>query len=150
MVKRRRFQRRAALAALFASTAVLALGTAVSAQASGGSCRQGPTVTDFLGGRFPTSVCPTWITSHVRQDPNGGTASAGVLYAGHNWVVCQRMGGTNPKNGTGVNNYWLYTQADVGFMNNGWGWLPANAVSYGGDWEPIPGVPMCGIGVGGR
>lgn len=59
----------------------------------------------------------------------------GYLYAGNNWFVCQARGGENPAVGSARNNWWLYTQADVGYSNGGWGWFPATKVSCGGNYQ---------------
>ena len=128
--------------------AVLIVGAAMpsATHAAPGSCWAGPTVTDWLGRKHQTRVCPTWTGTNLLDIPQEGTTKVGYLNAGNNWVVCQSYGGANPQLGGTRNHWWLYTQADTvsGYPERkGWGWLPATAVSYGGDEEPIPDVPAC-------
>ncbi len=131
---------------------ILTLGVALAAGSSAivapsasadGSCWGGPTVTDYKGRTFATHTCPTWTGTGV-YDAVVTPETSGYLYAGDNWMVCQKTGSNNPTFGAGgQNDYWLYTQGDVSYFHGGWGWIPATAVSYGGDWQPIPGVPLC-------
>ncbi|MBI3898730.1 MAG: hypothetical protein HY308_10600 [Gammaproteobacteria bacterium] len=112
-------------------------------------CWNGPTVTDWRGRNFNTRTCPTWTGSYVNSEPwsvGEGALHVGYLYAGNNWVVCQMKGLSNNDHGPGLNDIWLYTQSDKTLAypeRQGWGWLPATAMSYGGDYQPIPGVPWC-------
>ena len=64
------------------------------------------------------------------------------------WVICQFQGRPNPVIQGHTNTWWLYTQGDEARSNSfgyrdGWGYLPATAVSQGGENEPIFGVPPC-------
>lgn len=120
--------------------------------ASGGSCTAGgPTVWSPLGQQHNTVYCPTWRGTNVYGYHVTGEASqvTGYLYGATNWFACQQQGAENPGFGMGYKNtYWLLTQGDVATGVNSeyihaWGWIPATAVSYGGDYEPIPGVPFC-------
>ncbi|RSS48313.1 hypothetical protein EF912_25390 [Streptomyces sp. WAC07061] len=141
------------LAAVVGLAGALLLGAPQAQAAAGGalgsaagSCWAGPRVTDHTNHSYSTSVCPTWTTADLTDGPSadpGDSAVVGRLWAGNNWVVCQMWGRPNPSLGGGANHYWLYTQGDVAYRNGGWGWLPATAVSYGGDDEPIPGVEFC-------
>ena len=60
-------------------------------------------------------------------------------------MVCQFWGNDNPRFGaSGYNHYWLLTQGDVGYRgSDAWVYIPATAVTYGGNNRPIPGVPIC-------
>lgn len=42
-----------------------------------------------------------------------------------------------------MTHWWLWTQGDVAYADNGWGWFPATKVSGGNNWEPIPGLQNC-------
>ncbi|MFD9354663.1 hypothetical protein [Streptomyces sp. NPDC060031] len=131
-----------------ATTALLAAAGAITlpagaAQAAGSSCGGGPTVRDYQGRTFSTRTCPTWTSAHVLDTRWPTAGLSGELYAGNNWVVCQAIGRENPELGGGKNNYWLYTQGDVAYDQQGWGWVPATAMSYGVNWGRIPGVPDC-------
>ncbi|YCK37138.1 hypothetical protein ACNF49_24715 [Actinomadura sp. ATCC 39365] len=136
---------RCALAA--GAVLVASLAFAPPAEARQASCWGGPTVTDYKGRTFSTSTCPTWIqTAVLDQAALPGAETTGVLFPGDNWMVCQRRSGENPEYGGGRNNYWLYTQGDTSRLHGGWGWIPATAVSYGGDYQAIPGVKLCPAG----
>ena len=99
-----------------------------------GSCPAGP-----AGLTLGTKWCHDYRSSRFRWQG----VTTGYLYAGDNWFMCQRPGGTNPAVGTARNNWWLFTQGDVGYAHRGWGWFPATMVSGGGNYEPIPGLRGC-------
>ncbi|WP_327695843.1 hypothetical protein [Streptomyces sp. NBC_00459] len=132
--------------ALLATGAVVAgtLALAPPAGAAGGSCSgPGPTVNGYA-----TVYCDTYVTASVTQGSTpyeGDSREVGILYAGHNWFVCQIKGRENPVIQGAHNNWWLETLADVVTRPgaSGWGSFPATAVVQGGDWEPVPGVPIC-------
>ncbi|MFJ2831787.1 hypothetical protein ACIPC1_30210 [Streptomyces sp. NPDC087263] len=67
----------------------------------------------------------------------------GYLYSGDNWFVCQVQYGENAPVGDAKNNWWLWTQGDDVYSDGGWGWFPANKVSGGNNYEPIPGLATC-------
>ena len=131
------------------------IGLTPSAAQAAGSCTAGPYRTEPIGVVVPTRWCPTWHGTTVYYWPDvansatvpSTTGQAGYLYAGTNWVVCQFYGAPNPRFGTSYHNhYWLLTQGDVGYNSDGWGYIPATVVSYGGNEQPIPGVPQCNGG----
>ncbi|WP_329274687.1 hypothetical protein [Streptomyces sp. NBC_01451] len=131
---------------LLAAGAVVAgtLALAPSADAAGGSCSgRGPTVDGH-----ETVYCDTYVTAGVTQGSTpyeGDSREVGILYAGHNWFVCQIKGRDNPVIQGAQNNWWLQTLADVVTRPgaSGWGSFPATAVVQGNAWEPVPGVPIC-------
>ncbi|MFE9439679.1 hypothetical protein ACFYO2_11800 [Streptomyces sp. NPDC006602] len=104
-----------------------------------------------------------WGNAGTQTDPEGRTYTArychnyqggdvylyrqpiGHLYAGDNWFVCQSKvpDFPNPPVGDARNDWWLYTQGDTGSSHNAWGYFPANKVSGGNNYEPIPGLPVC-------
>ncbi|MFJ6084068.1 hypothetical protein ACIQI8_21955 [Streptomyces sp. NPDC092369] len=51
--------------------------------------------------------------------------------------------GENAPVGDARNNWWLYTQGDDAYSEDGWGWFPANKVSGGNNYEPVPGLAIC-------
>ncbi len=64
------------------------------------------------------------------------------------WVICQHKGRENPVIQGNRNTWWLYTQGDAARANDygrddAWGYLPATAIAQGGQYEPIPGAPVC-------
>ncbi|WP_203724890.1 hypothetical protein [Streptomyces sp. SID13588] len=139
-----------AAAATTACLAVLPVAVPTAAHAAGGSCWGGPTVKDYAGRVFASRTCPTWTEALVMDDRWPTSPAIGRLFAANNWMVCQAVGRDNPQLGGGRNTYWVYTQGDVSYSDkNGWGWVPATAFTYGGDWQPIPGVPLCAAGFNG-
>jgi len=143
---------------LVISGALAAIGLAIPAStpasAAPGSCyAQNAAVTDDWGRTFSTRyVCPTWTGAALESTPydvHMPFDDSGYMYAASQvWVICQRQGGPNQSLGGYQNNWWLYTQGDQARANtwgyrNAWGHLPATAVSYGQNWQPIPGVPYC-------
>jgi hypothetical protein len=97
--------------------------------------------------------CSAWVLKSASRRADWSTSRncrwpTGYLYAGTNWVVCQFPGADNPRFGTSHHNhYWLLTQGDVGYNgSDAWGYIPATVVSYGGNEQPIPGVPPCSNG----
>lgn len=135
-----------AAAALATVTLALAAPSSYAAPVRSSCSGGGPTVTDPWAQTYATVYCPTWTAADMTYGPYTSPAHlvvTGRMYAGTNWVVCQSVGRENPALGGGHNRYWIYTQGDVAYRDRGWGWLPATAFSYGGDYEPIPGVPIC-------
>ncbi|GAB2987772.1 hypothetical protein GCM10023080_061720 [Streptomyces pseudoechinosporeus] len=128
------------------AAAVLAVGavalTPASASAAPNGCwgnagqKTGPN-----GNTYTARYCHNYQGSEVGI----GTTVTGYLYAGDNWFTCQQQftDRPNPPVGDARNNWWLWTQGDEGYSNNGWGWFPATKVSGGGNYEPIPGLPNC-------
>ncbi len=135
------------LAGISVLPGAVAVATPGAAQAAA-SCWAGPGVRDVQGRWFSTRTCPTWVSAQAYLHPwhpGEGNISVGTLYAGNNWFVCQTRGGSNPSWGGYSNHWWLYTQTDTGGWNDGWGWFPATAVSYGANEQPVPGVPDCAV-----
>ncbi|MBG0853046.1 hypothetical protein I2W78_14600 [Streptomyces spinoverrucosus] len=127
------------------ATAVLAAGavalTPASASAAAGCWgnagqKQGPG-----GATYTARYCHNYQGSEVGI----GDTATGYLYAGDNWFVCQQQftDVENPPVGDARNNWWLWTQGDDAYSNNGWGWFPATKVSGGGNYQPIPGLQNC-------
>lgn len=85
----------------------------------------------------------TWCHNYASYRTVHRGAVTGYLYAGNNWFICQQRFGENPRPGSARNNWWLYTQGDVGYRESGWGWFPATYVSGGGNYQPIPGLRGC-------
>ena len=133
----------AVLAALMAAPGASA---ADSCQARSGS------VTDYQGRTFsPLYHCSTYVGSAVYANPFDSSPldDSGYMNAAADvWVICQKQGRANPVIQGNTNKWWLYTQGDAARANaygytGGWGYLPATAVSQGGQNEQIPGVPTC-------
>jgi hypothetical protein len=142
---RQRASAAAAITVLVGTAAIVPTTPAFAA----GSCSAGPRRTDFTNRSYNTKYCPTWLQVEVTIDllaSADGGLRVGVLDGGTSWFVCQSVGADNPRHGGNQNRWWLYTKADraVGpAWRQGWGWIPATAVSYGGDKEPIPGLQAC-------
>ena len=142
---RNRFTTAAAITAVIGATALVSPAPAQAA----GSCSAGPRKTDFTNRTYDTRYCPTWLQVEVTIDllaSASGGLQVGVLDGGTSWFVCQAVGADNPSHGGGQNRWWLYTKADRPAgpaWRQGWGWIPATAVSLGGNNEPIPGLPAC-------
>jgi hypothetical protein len=135
---------------LMITAAVAATLTAAGpASAAAGCSGAGPTVTDHLGNTWSTTYCDAWLSGDLERGVGKDDPSeiSGHLYAGRAWFVCQQQVPhlENPPVGEYRNNWWLYTQGDVAYSDQGWGWFPAVNVSGGGDYEPIPGLPDCGF-----
>ncbi|MGW1362643.1 hypothetical protein ACWHLZ_37510 [Streptomyces chartreusis] len=61
-----------------------------------------------------------WGNAGQKKGPGGGTYTARYC---HNWFVCQqKFDLENPPVGSARNNWWLWTQGDVAYADNGWGW----------------------------
>lgn len=141
----------AIVAGLLSVTGLAVAGTEVANAAPGTCTRKVIDAHDTNGAVYHYGyVCNTFRDTYTYY--NTGTASIdyrheGLLYAGSNWVICQRTGRTNPtttSNGhTNTNHWWLYTQGDVGYHDAGWGWIPATYVTQGGNNAAVPGVPAC-------
>jgi hypothetical protein len=123
-------------------------------QAEAGSCTKADQpVTDFQGTFFPYRYyCSTYVDSAVYAKLAGSSNpsdESGYMYQSSQvWVLCQFNGAQNPVINGNTNTWWLYTQGDVALSNaegfpDAWGYLPATAVSQGGQNEAIPGVPEC-------
>jgi hypothetical protein len=141
---------------VFAATlAVVALAAAlpVSASAASTCTRETRSVTDDVGRTFTYRYhCSTYVSWAVYANPYNSSAldDSGYMYRADDvWVVCQKSGRANPVIQGNTNTYWLYTQGDLARTNaygytHGWGYLPATAVSQGGQNQAVPGVPLCG------
>jgi hypothetical protein len=122
---------------------------------AGESCSpQAATITDYRNRSWSTRYhCPTYTASAVYANVGAGSGGAlddsGYMAKSSSvWVICQLNGRANPEMQGNTNTWWLYTQADSSRANahgytSAWGYLPATAVSYGGQNEAIPGVPVC-------
>ena len=126
---------------LLAAALATLIGSAGAAPASAysGCWAAGPNVEFQPGLTYGTRWCHNYRSYSLRWQG----VTTGYLYAGNNWFVCQRRGGANPAVGTARNNWWLFTQGDIGYAHRGWGWFPATLVSGGGNYEPIPGLRGC-------
>ncbi|MFJ9553911.1 hypothetical protein ACIRPH_08840 [Nocardiopsis sp. NPDC101807] len=125
---------------------IAAAGPASAAQGCSGA---GPTVVDHHGTSWSTTYCNAWLGGNLERGvgrDNPGEIS-GYLYANRAWFVCQQQFTylENPPVGDYRNNWWLYTQGDEAYLDQGWGWFPAVNVSGGGNYEPIPGLRHCGF-----
>ncbi|MGW0331736.1 hypothetical protein ACWD0J_07650 [Streptomyces sp. NPDC003011] len=120
-------------------------GATAPASAAAGCWGTGPTVTDYYGHTFTTQYCHNYQAGNVvRANQSSPTINSGYLYAGDNWFACQaQLSWENPPVGNARNNWWLWTQGDVGYSEGGWGWFPATKVSGGGNYEPIPALDYC-------
>ena len=129
-----------ALSALSIAVGLVAV-SAGPAQAAGGCSGYGGAHTDVFGNTYGTTNCHAYTAGYIRYN---GTNS-GYLYAGTSWFVCQEKfpGVPNPPVGSARNDYWLYTQGDVGYSHSGWGWFPATKVSGGSNYGPVPGLHSC-------
>jgi hypothetical protein len=128
------------------AAAVLAAGaialTPASASAASGCWGNAGTKTDPDGRTYTAHYCHNYQGGDVLWNSLGN--KVGYLYAGDNWFACQQdQGVENPPVGNARNTWWLYTQGDTGSSHGAWGWFPANKVSGGGNYEPIPGLPTC-------
>ncbi|MFJ9097803.1 hypothetical protein ACIRJM_04745 [Streptomyces sp. NPDC102405] len=125
------------------AAAVLAAGavavTPASASAASGCWGNAGQKTGPGGQTYSARYCHNYQGNTVGQ----GTRVTGYLYAGDNWFVCQLKAGENEPVGSARNNWWLFTQGDEAYDDGGWGWFPANKVSGGNNYEPIPGLPLC-------
>lgn len=125
------------------AAAVLAAGavvlTPVSASAASG-CWGDAGQKSFDGKTYTARYCHNYLGDVVGFY---STDDTGYLYAGDNWFVCQKQAGDNEPVGDALNNWWLYTQGDDVYSRDGWGWFPANKVSGGNNYEPIPGLAVC-------
>ena len=122
-----------------ALTAALAAAAPSPASAYSGCWSGGPSVELQPGLTLGTKWCHNYRSYRLRWQG----VTTGHLYAGNNWFVCQRPGGANPAVGSARNNWWLFTQGDIGYAHRGWGWFPATMVSGGGNYAPIPGLRSC-------
>ena len=125
-----------------------------TAQAGSSCTKANQAVTDYAGKSFPYRYyCSTYVGSPVYANIAAGTKAAlddsGYMYqASSVWVVCQVKGAADPVIQGNTNTWWLYTQGDVARSNaygygRAWGFLPATAVSQGGQNQPVPGVATC-------
>ncbi|MFC4563973.1 hypothetical protein ACFO4E_19095 [Nocardiopsis mangrovi] len=122
---------------------------AAPANAADGCSGAGPTVIDYVGNTWSTTYCDAWRSGDLEAGVGKDNPSeiSGHLYAGRAWFVCQQQFTylENPPVGEYRNNWWLYTQGDVAYSDQGWGWFPAVNISGGGNYEPIPGLRNCGF-----
>ncbi|MFF4348075.1 hypothetical protein [Streptomyces sp. NPDC001530] len=125
------------------AAAVLAAGaialTPASASAASGCWGDAGQKTTPWGATYAARYCHNYLGDYVGYD----TGDTGYLYAGDNWFLCQIKDVENAPVGDAKNNWWLLTQGDVAYSDGGWGWFPANKVSGGNNYEPIPGLPTC-------
>lgn len=136
--------------------ALIALTVAAAASASAPSdkceARSG-SATDDVGRTFsPLYYCSTAVGSAVYANPfdRAPLDDTGFVNAAPEvWVICQKQGRANPVlQGNTTNNWWLYTKGDTARANThgytqGWGYLPATAVSQASQNQQVPGVPPC-------
>jgi len=137
---------RARLLVLLPLAALFALAAAVpSAHAAEGCTKAGPKRdTPHPGGAVSTRICHAYRSGDVVDMRRGGVA--GVLDAGDSWFVCQRKFKSPNKPVAGAkNDWWLFTLADraKSAASGGWGWFPANLISGGDDFKPVPGLRTC-------
>lgn len=109
--------------------------------------------TDDVGRTFsPIFYCSTKAASAVYANPfdRKKLVDSGLMNASANvWVICQKQGRANPvPTGASSNTWWLYTKGDKAAANSygytqGWGYLPANAVTQATKDKQVPGVPGC-------
>jgi hypothetical protein len=116
--------------------------------------RSNAPVTDYNGRTFTYRYyCSTYVPQALYWNVNSADTrlfdDSGYMYkASSVWVICQFVGRENPAIQYNHNNRWLYTWGDesrseAGPYGNGWGFIPATAVSQGGEYENVPGVPLC-------
>ena len=142
----------ARLAAVVAiAAAPLTATSAQSATAAPGYCPSSGTVYDPYtnGGVTKTKYwchnrygAPVYAAWRVTPD------DVDYMYSTYSWFTCQIQADNNPvtRNSSGTynyNNWWLRTQADTGTGLDAWGWMPATYIIEGGNWQPIPNVPLC-------
>ena len=125
---------------------LLALAAAAPAAEPAEGCKlDGPKRdTPHRGGAVSTRICHAYRSGDVVDMRRGGLA--GVLDAGDSWFVCQRKFRSPNKPVAGAkNNWWLFTLADreKSSASGGWGWFPANLISGGDDFKPVPGLRTC-------
>ena len=146
--------RRTSVLAALATFVALAVALPSSASAASTCWREARSVTDDIGNSFTYRYhCSTYVGSPVYANPwnTAPLDDSGYMYAASDvWVVCQKSGRANPTIQGNTNTYWLYTQGDVARANaygytHAWGYLPATAVSQGGQNQAVPGVPICAI-----
>ncbi len=86
----------------------------------------------------------TWKTVEALCYPTPGddSTTCGTLYAGRNYLLCQLQKQAHPYH---VGNYWndWYVYTDLDTPTGAKGWISAVYVTSGGNWEPIPGLPVC-------
>jgi hypothetical protein len=144
----------AQIAGLLALTGAIAIAaTAGAAATTTCEAKQGSKATDDVGRTFsPLYSCSTKVQSAVYANPFDRRAldDSGVMDpAADVPVVCQKQGRANPAlTGAATNNWWLYTKGNKALPNGdgysqGWGYLPANAVTQATKDQQVPGVPPC-------
>ncbi len=105
------------------------------ASARSASCsRRGPNTSFGV-----TVYCPNYVAG-LYVGTATGTIRVDTLRSRYSWFVCQVRAGPNPAFGVGRNHWWLLTMGDD---YGRWGWFPANAITIGGQEQPIPGVRVC-------
>ncbi|WP_131744712.1 hypothetical protein [Frankia sp. Cppng1_Ct_nod] len=148
--------RRARLRAILPLALALPMAAVVAqpAQAAESCSAAHRPVTDYAGQRYEYRYyCSTYVGSPVYGNIDKSFTNplddSGYMYRSSRvWVVCQVKGRPNPVIQGNTNTWWLYTQGDASRPNafgfkNGWGFLPATAVSQGGQNKSVPGVPVC-------
>jgi hypothetical protein len=144
------------MAVLIAGLLALALTLGIESRASASPTTCEPkadrTITDDEGRTFtPLYSCSTYVDSAVYGNPTGSEPlddSGFIKKATDVSVICQKQGRANPVIQNNTNTWWLYTKGDPARPNiyryaHGWGYLPATAVSQGGQDQKVPGVPVC-------
>jgi hypothetical protein len=140
------------IAGLLALTLTLVIETRASASPTTCEPKPGTSITDDENRTFyPLYSCSTHVDSAVYGNPTGDQRlddSGHIKAATDVAVVCQKKGRANPVIKGNKNTWWLYTKAEEPRENlfryaNGWGYLPATAVSQGGPGQKVPGVPVC-------
>ncbi|MEU6255926.1 hypothetical protein [Streptomyces sp. NPDC047043] len=128
-------------AAAVLATGAVALAPAGASAAPSGCWGNAGTKTDPEGRTYTARYCHNYQGGNVYLYRR----PIGYLNAGDNWFVCQTKvpDFPNPPVGDARNDWWLYTQGDTGSEHNAWGYFPANKVSGGNDYDPIPGLPAC-------
>lgn len=109
----------------------------------------GPNVRTPSGITWGTRYCHAYMSGPVQILRRRGSGywlsgTAGDLFAGNSWFVCQRNFPSVPnRTGNARNTWWLYTQADRKRAAGGWGWFPATRISGGSNYQIVPGLRIC-------
>lgn len=103
----------------------------------------------YVYSTFPAYYCTAYQSAHLYSwVPGGGVYSTSrILNAGQSWFICQIVIDSSIKNppvGSALNDYWLYTESDSHPADDSaYGWFPANKISGGGNYQAVPGLPIC-------
>jgi hypothetical protein len=139
----------AALGTLGCALVMILSTAAAPASAATGCSGTGPSKADPNSlALYPTTYCfvyKSWYLSPFPAETGPGFFYTADLYRGRSWFVCQQKGNENLPVGNARNNFWLYTLGDKRrpASNTAWGWFPANRVSGGDNYQPVPGLPQC-------